>query len=38
MTVGVQPADRPDAGVPVLELDRVSKVYPGRRRYGRWTR
>ena len=25
-------------GVPVLELEHVSKVYPGRRRCGRWTR
>ena len=24
--------------VPVLELEQVSKVYPGRRRCGRWIR
>jgi putative ABC transport system ATP-binding protein len=29
MTADVQPADRPPHGVPVLELDQVSKVYPG---------
>ena len=31
-------AGQPARGVPVLELERVSKVYPGSRRCGRWTR